>query len=735
MRYISPKQIWLQVSSYGLALVMLLSLFGVSFGLSGRVVYSQAQPLKVEWKIPTTPTDGRVGLRLTINNLELANVGTQPWPKAGTSQLRLAYRWFNADNKQPLDPKNKDNGYEELRADLPQDIPTGGRLLYPQFLVGVPSAAGDYWLHIDLVQGANGWLTDKGSPDVNFKVAIKAKDTAPPTTRVLPLSVYTNSTVFPVSWEGKDEDNGSGLVSYDVQFKAAGDTDWRDWLLGTTSTGSQFVGENGKLYLFRSRAVDRAGNLGKYPDNEQASTRVDSLPPSARVEVLPGQSSEVFLVRWSSFDNVSGSVGALADVQYREGSNGAWTDWLQGNSVGSGLFKGQVGKSYSFRVRAIDYAGNQGDYSPEAQAGTTVAASLNTLFALQPSLTLTSTTAGAPPAPQSAFFPVAVKAGENGTGTTTVLVYNPGQDPLDVFVRFNDRAGAPITTTVNNQSQPVSPDAATGLARVETILRTVPPGGTINVWAGLVPPGSYNGWVEVRSAGTFEASAVRQPSNGLPVQYAAAAANRQLYLPYVKKADPLSSSFINLANTTATPAELTITYYDGNSGNVLATDKRTMPRFGSTRVAVSGVATADPNLRFSGSAIISSSVALAASVETPLEDGSPLSYPALITATQVAPQLPVYREVNDVTTSLLVQNTGKDTVTFKVEYLNDKGEVVVSRDLSLPGYARLLSWQGDIKELADGFSGKVRVSTITANGTLAVTVVGAGAGLKGKAFP
>lgn len=736
-----------KLTAFGLGIALLLLASGF---FTGGIAFSQTpgQGLKATWSLPNPPTEGRVGLRLVINNLELNNSGSLTWPKGGNQQLRLAYRWFNAAN-QPLDPKNPTNGYDELRADLPQDIPPGGRLLYPQFVVGVPNAPGDYSLHIDLVQGANTYLASQGSPDLSLKIKITGKDTTPPVAAIQTLPVYANRTLFNVSWSGKDEDGGSGLINYDVQYRVVGEADWRDWLLNTTATSARFQGENGKIYLFRTRARDAAGNLAKYPDTEQASTRVDSLPPAVKVESLPAQSPAIFLVRWSSFDNVSGAAAALCDIQYREGNAGPWLDWQVGSSVGSALFRGEPGKSYAFRARATDYAGNIGDYPQDAQATTQVSAALNLLT--NPAIAAPVVTDTNPPAPQSVFLPYVAKNGENAAGTSTVLVYNPGSAPIDVFVRFNAGAGAPLTRTVTatqtitnpqgvasqqvvTTSQDIAPDTAAGIARVETALRTVQPGETVNLWAGIVSPASYEGWVEIRSAGKFEAGAIRQPLNGLSVLNSPSSSGTSLFLPYIKKGDALNSSYLNIANPSATPAQFTITYYDPASGNVVATDQRTLPRFGSVRFSASSIPTGDPNLRFVGTAVISSSAALAASVETPLEDGTPLYYTAATKALQVAPQLPVYKDADGVTSAVLVQNAGKDLVTVKLEYLDAKGDVVATREQNLAGFGRLIAWQGDVKELSAGFSGKVRVSTAAQNGALAVTVVAAGPNFKDKLF-
>jgi hypothetical protein len=90
--------------------------------------------------------------------------------------------------------------------------------------------------------------------------------------------------------------------------------------------------------------------------------------------------------------------------------------------------------------------------------------------------------------------------------------------------------------------------------------------------------------------------------------------------------------------------------------------------------------------------------------------------------------------VDGVTTSLLVQNTGKDNLTIKLEYFNSKGEITAAKEINMAGYSRLALWQGDVKELSAGFSGEVRVSTATPGGAVAVMVLGAGSGLAGPQF-
>ena len=716
------KRVWRRLGIGLISLVLLLSGSGLAlWSGSGIALSQQANQYKAHFQLTELPKEGRIGLRLVLSNVTITNTGTLSWPKNGSSPIKLAYRWFY--NYGAPVPKTGKDAWDDLRADLPQDIAPGITVIFPQFIVGVPSTPGDYTLHLNLAQDQS-FFSDKGSPDYEIKLTIKPRDTTAPTATISFLPLYTTLTTFPVSWLGKDDPDGTGVATYDLQYKISGEGDWHDWLLNTSLTSASFTGENGKLYFFRVRASDRAGNTGNYTLNEQAATRLDALSPVSKINTLPTQSASTFLVRWSSFDNVDLAGPELYDVQFREGSNGAWVDWINATASQAAAFRGEPGKIYSFRVRAIDYAGNQEDYSAEAQASTTTSPALDSLYAA-PILTATTNTA---------IFPLVVKNGESGTGNTGIVVKNPGSTPINVFIRINDRAGAPVTRTVNGKEEVVTVDTATTLARVETLLKTIAPGATTTIWTGNISTTLLNGWATVNSDATFQATAVRLPAGGVfpPVQAASSTASRSLFMPLVRKNDQLSSSVINLVNPTVTPADFTLNYYDSNGGLVL-TETRKLGRFASTRFSLNNLGTTDPNLRFTGSAIISSSVTLAASVETPLEDGSVASYPALVSAADNTTPLAVYKEVDGVTTTLLVQNGAKEQISVKVEYLDQQDQVIASTTRTIPGFGRTTFWQGDLTDLKSGFAGRARLST--SGGTIAALALGVGPSLKGKALP
>jgi hypothetical protein len=97
---------------------------------------------------------------------------------------------------------------------------------------------------------------------------------------------------------------------------------------------------------------------------------LDFTPPTAHIEVPMDVSEDTFLINNSESDNVSGV--AYYEIEYRYG-NGSWTPW-KGHFTHQDTwhwFTGEDGHTYSFRIRAMDNAGNLGQFE-EAGNTTTV---------------------------------------------------------------------------------------------------------------------------------------------------------------------------------------------------------------------------------------------------------------------------------------------------------------------------------------------------------------------------
>jgi len=200
-------------------------------------------------------------------------------------------------------------------------------------------------------------------------------DTTPPSSTVNPLPAWSRPT-FNVSWTGQDNQGGSGIKHYDLQARANGGP-WQAWLNAATVTAADFNGQDGVLYEFRVRAVDRANNVQAFPNNPQANTRVDATPPNAAVNALPQYTfSDAFTVSWGGTDIGSngqpGSGITRYDVEWQL-NGGAWQPFKTNTTDTSGqVTQATPGATYGFRARARDLVGNQQSFSATAQAQTTI---------------------------------------------------------------------------------------------------------------------------------------------------------------------------------------------------------------------------------------------------------------------------------------------------------------------------------------------------------------------------
>jgi hypothetical protein len=188
-------------------------------------------------------------------------------------------------------------------------------------------------------------------------------DGEPPVVTVDDLPPFVGRD-FTVSWSGKDP-GGSGIASYDVQYRADGG-DWVDWLVDVTFSSAVFAaGQNDKFYEFRARAEDRAGKVEPFGSPE-ASTTVDAEPPTTVVDPLPPITrSTPFTVTWTGEDDGSGIQ--YYDTRYRF-NDGSWVRWQDHTLVTGTTFTAMNDGVYDFEARAVDEIGNMEAFTgwPEA---------------------------------------------------------------------------------------------------------------------------------------------------------------------------------------------------------------------------------------------------------------------------------------------------------------------------------------------------------------------------------
>lgn len=228
-----------------------------------------------------------------------------------------------------------------------------------------------YWdyAYLDAITPSGGGNTIRLSQsDVDWYPRWQTSDTQVPTSQIQALSANSPAPIM-VRWVGNDT-GGSGLRSYDVQVKMGANGTWTDWQIGTTATSGAYNGVGGQTYYFRSRVRDNAFNIEAWPTNADSSTTVESLPPNSSLSPLPPyhRRDQGVPVQWGGSDP-GGSGIASYDVQYRiDGGN--WVNWQTDTpETISSFWAYEEGNNYEFRVRAIDRAQNEGDWSaPDADS-------------------------------------------------------------------------------------------------------------------------------------------------------------------------------------------------------------------------------------------------------------------------------------------------------------------------------------------------------------------------------
>ncbi|MFL5733680.1 MAG: S-layer homology domain-containing protein [Chloroflexia bacterium] len=302
-------------------------------------IVADQPPLRAVFTGHDTPGNIAPGASLDVH-LTVRNSGSLTWQSDGQGAVSIGYRWLTPGD-QPI------KGWKDVKTPLERDVPFADTITVTAKL-NAPTVPGHYALVWDLIRDGQGWFQDEGSAPLRVDVVVGkgGSDTVPPQSTVLPLPVYSNDPQIPVRWTGNDDPKGSGVVSFDIQYRIVPQGPWTDWKLATADTQAIFEGQDGYTYGFRSRARDAAGNVEAYKEDPDTYTSVDTRPPPLAVDTpLNGANVDpgALLVRGRT---EPGIFVAVNDKRAEE-ANGVFTSTVDAS-----------GRDFVINVTAADPAGN-----------------------------------------------------------------------------------------------------------------------------------------------------------------------------------------------------------------------------------------------------------------------------------------------------------------------------------------------------------------------------------------
>jgi hypothetical protein len=231
-----------------------------------------------------------------------------------------------------LPPFNPETGYElgwiEFRVTARDDLPTGARIenqAFVQFDFMPNPKTGVEW--------------GPAPPDGPWGNAV---DAGPPTSWVEALPAVVNTPEFPVTWDGQDDEGGSGIARYDVYVAADGGNFTR-WLAAVTEISATFTGEPGHTYAFYAVATDNVGHRELVPATADTFTYVNIVPTITSLTAAPDPVCASGNLTVTP-EGVSDADGYVAQVEFYRGEiapenllgtvlpNGDWS--LTGVSTG-----------------------------------------------------------------------------------------------------------------------------------------------------------------------------------------------------------------------------------------------------------------------------------------------------------------------------------------------------------------------------------------------------------------
>jgi hypothetical protein len=198
-------------------------------------------------------------------------------------------------------------------------------------------------------------------------------DAVAPEVSMNALPAVTTSLPLVISWGGTD--SGSGIASYDVEWRVQGQQ-WQ-WLYENTTLTSYTAhgaqAQDGVTYEFRARGTDKVGNHQAWTDAQTSTTialgptsTITGTAPQTILQIKSGPTpSDSFQVFWQG--HTAEGTGPLTYNVYVDPPDGGWTVWLPDTQATSDTYvlkETDPDGAYYFEVTARN---NLGEQEPRTQ--------------------------------------------------------------------------------------------------------------------------------------------------------------------------------------------------------------------------------------------------------------------------------------------------------------------------------------------------------------------------------
>jgi hypothetical protein len=129
---------------------------------------------KVEFDKHNIPTEMVAG-ETVLADVTIKNASTKTWPskpnQRGRNAVNLSYHW--------LDRKRQMVVFDGLRTPLPRDLGPGESVTL-RAAIRAPEKAGEYLLHVTMVQEGVAWFSESDGGHLSIPVSVAAASTAAP---------------------------------------------------------------------------------------------------------------------------------------------------------------------------------------------------------------------------------------------------------------------------------------------------------------------------------------------------------------------------------------------------------------------------------------------------------------------------------------------------------------------------------------------------------------------------